>query len=233
MSSSLTVAVIGAGVAGLIAARELQQNGHRVTVYEKSDQLGGTWTYDPRVESDPLSLDPNREIIHNSLYSSLRTNHPRQIMRFSDYPFTKTYADPRNFPGHEEVLKFLNDFAEHFQLTELIRFNTDVVRVEQLVSSRNDKWIVESRMGELSREEIFEAVVVCNGHHTEPQVADFPQTFWYQELPKSLTFFKLQSYNINAIYNYELCYTCKEGSVRGFLYTTEGTKVRTPSSDSL
>lgn len=173
----LSVAVIGAGVAGLIAARELKRNGHQVTIFEKSGQLGGTWAYDSRVESDSLSLNPTREIVHTSLYSSLRTNHPRQIMRFSDYPFTRTYSDPSNFPGHEEVLRYLRDFAQHFQLVELIRFDTDVVRVERRVDSVGDEWVVEWRSGGLGREEAFEAVVVCNGHHTEPQVGHFPGQF--------------------------------------------------------
>ncbi|PON74406.1 LRR-domain containing protein [Parasponia andersonii] len=57
MGRAVSVAVIGAGVAGLC-------EGHRVVVYEKGNQVGGTWVYGPRVESDPLSLDPKREIVH-------------------------------------------------------------------------------------------------------------------------------------------------------------------------
>lgn len=174
MASSLKVAVIGAGVAGLAAARELLRHGHQVTIYEKAAQIGGTWLYDPRVESDPLGVDPIREIVHNSLYYSLRTNFPRHLMSFTDYPFTKVYLDPRNFPGHEEVLMYLNDFAEHFRLNELTRFSTEVIRVEKRVESMKDEWIVESKKDELNREEIFEAVVVCNGNYTEPRVANFP-----------------------------------------------------------
>ncbi|XP_047972668.1 flavin-containing monooxygenase FMO GS-OX-like 7 isoform X2 [Salvia hispanica] len=168
----LNVAVIGAGLAGLVAARALKTEGHRVVVYEKSERLGGTWAYDPRVESDPLSLDPDREIVHSSLYQSLRTNLPRQLMGFSDYPFS-TYGDPRTFPGHPEVLRFINEFAAEFRLAELIRFETEVVRVER-VDSRNDEWIVESRTREMSSNELFDAVVVCSGHHTIPKLADFP-----------------------------------------------------------
>ncbi|KAL2511460.1 Flavin-containing monooxygenase FMO GS-OX-like 3 [Abeliophyllum distichum] len=174
MAESQKVAVIGAGVAGLASARELKREGHRVVVYEKSDQLGGTWVYDPRVESDPLGLDPNREIVNGSLYFSLCTNLPRQLMGFSDYPFEiKKNGELKTFPGHEEVLTFLNEFARDFGLVELIRFNTEVVRVEH-VDSRNDQWMVESRMNELSLEEAFDAVVVCNGHHTQPRIADIP-----------------------------------------------------------
>jgi len=54
---SLQIAVIGAGMAGLLIARELKREGHRVIVFEKSNRLGGTWVYDPRVETDPLGLD--------------------------------------------------------------------------------------------------------------------------------------------------------------------------------
>ncbi|KAL0429049.1 UNVERIFIED_CONTAM: putative flavin-containing monooxygenase FMO GS-OX-like 11 [Sesamum radiatum] len=132
MAPPLKVAVIGAGVAGLTAARALKEEGLQVSVYEKSDRLGGTWVYDPRVESDPLGVDPDREVVHGSLYPSLRTNIPRQLMGFSDYPFgCRKNGDSRTFPCHEEVLNFLVELAEEFGLVELIRFNTEVVRVER------------------------------------------------------------------------------------------------------
>ncbi|KAF7137154.1 hypothetical protein RHSIM_Rhsim07G0030500 [Rhododendron simsii] len=179
MEISLKVAIIGAGVSGLVTARELLREGHRVVVYEKSNQPGGTWVYDTRVESDSLGLDPKREIVHCSLYSSLRTNLPRPLMGFSDYPFTdRVYGDPRNFPGHEEVLKFVKDFAREFGLTELIRFQTEVVRVERVESGNDDddddEWVVESRTSGASGEEEFQAVVVCTGHYAEPIVANLP-----------------------------------------------------------
>merc|ERR1711907_39528 len=39
------VAVIGSGPAGLAAAQQLRRAGHNVTVYEKSDRLGGLLIY--------------------------------------------------------------------------------------------------------------------------------------------------------------------------------------------
>ncbi|KAL3615578.1 hypothetical protein CASFOL_041239 [Castilleja foliolosa] len=174
MAPVLKVAVIGAGVSGLATAQALKTEGHQVVVYEKSDQLGGTWVYNPQVESDPLGLDPDREIIHSSLYYSLHTNLPYQLMGFSDYPFAiRKYSDSSVFPGHEEVLDFLNEFAREFGLVKLIRFKTEVVRVER-VGLRNDQWVVESRADKVSSDEVFDAVVVCNGHYTQPSLADFP-----------------------------------------------------------
>ncbi|KAL8528157.1 hypothetical protein ACS0TY_005823 [Phlomoides rotata] len=168
MAPQLKVAVIGAGVAVLAAARALKSEGHLPVIYEKSEKLGGTWVYDPEVESDPLGVDPNREIVHISLYHSLRTNLPRQLMGFSDNPFsTDKNRDPRTFPGHEEVLQFLNEFATHFGLIQLIRFQTKVVRVDH----RNHRWVVESTT---ITSHTFDALVVCNGHYTHPIVANFP-----------------------------------------------------------
>ena len=80
-------AVIGAGAAGLVAARELRSEGHDVTVFEQDSKLGGVWNYSEDVETDLLGLDPSRERIHSSLYSTVRTNLPREIMSFSDWPF--------------------------------------------------------------------------------------------------------------------------------------------------
>ncbi|MBA0831637.1 hypothetical protein Goarm_016090, partial [Gossypium armourianum] len=120
---------------------------------------GTAGSFKEKVESDLLGLDPNREIVHSSLYRSLRT-----IMGFTDYPFVKKEGgDPRSFPGHEEVLRFLEDFARDFGLMELIRFGHEVIRVER-VDETNHKWIVEFRTRETEPrwEEVFEAVVICN-----------------------------------------------------------------------
>ncbi|KEH19102.1 flavin containing monooxygenase FMO GS-OX-like protein [Medicago truncatula] len=165
------VAVIGAGVSGLVAAKELQQEGHNVVVFEKNNRVGGTWIYTPKTDSDPLSMDPARETVHSSVYHSLRTNLPRQIMGFLDYPLSKRESgDPRTFPGHEEVLRFLEEFAGEFGIHELTRFETEVVKVER----KENEWIVESRGGDSVSQEVFEAVVVCSGHFVEPRLAVVP-----------------------------------------------------------
>ena len=55
-----------------------------------------------------LGKDPHRRIVHSSLYKSLRTNLPREIMSFSDFPFIPEAMhgrskDPRRYPHHTEV----------------------------------------------------------------------------------------------------------------------------------
>jgi cation diffusion facilitator CzcD-associated flavoprotein CzcO len=73
------------------------------------------------------------------------------------------------------VLRYVEDFARDFGLVESIRFGQEVVRVER-VDEVSHEWVIESKSqgSESVEEEVFEAVVVCNGHHTEPRIAEFP-----------------------------------------------------------
>ncbi|KFK43477.1 hypothetical protein AALP_AA1G130100 [Arabis alpina] len=176
--NSCNVAVIGAGASGLVAARELRREGHTVTAFERQKLVGGLWVYNPRVEPDLLSLDPDRTTVHSSIYEALRTNLPRECMGFRDFPFVTRpedeSRDSRQYPDHKEVMKYLQDFAKEFEIEEMIRFETEVVRVEP-VDENNRKWRVRYKDSRgVSGEEIFDAVVVCNGHFTEPRLAHVP-----------------------------------------------------------
>ncbi|CAN6288828.1 unnamed protein product [Urochloa humidicola] len=174
-SVSLRLAVIGAGAAGLAAARELRREGHAPVVFERAAAVGGTWLYaPPATPSDPLGAAAT----HSSLYASLRTNLPRETMGFLDFPFVAAAvpgsADPRRFPGHEEVLRYLEAFARRFDLLRLVRFETEVLGVRR---DGHGRWAVTSRkLGDKGsgEEEVYDAVVVCNGHYTEPRIAVIP-----------------------------------------------------------
>lgn len=173
------VAVIGAGPAGLVAARELRREGHSVVVFEKQKQVGGTWIYTDEVESDPLSVDPTRSVVHSSVYRSLRINGTRECTGYRDFPFvvrSGVSRDPRRFPSHGEVLAYLKDFAKEFGIEEMVRFETEVVKVSPAAEEGIGKWRIESTEKEkkVRRDEIYDAVVVCNGHYTEPRVAHVP-----------------------------------------------------------
>ncbi|KAG2277336.1 hypothetical protein Bca52824_059891 [Brassica carinata] len=164
-TTSHHVAVIGAGAAG-----------HSVVVFERQKQVGGTWIYTDHVETDPLSVDPTRTVVHSSVYASLRTNLPRECMGYLDFPLVVRSGDPRRFPSHGEVLAYLQDFAKEFAIEEMIRFGTAVERVAPESEGGNRKWRVESTETEkrVRRDEVYDAVVVCSGHYTEPRLADIP-----------------------------------------------------------
>ena len=159
-----SVAVIGAGAAGLVTAWECRRAGHDVTVFEQSARVGGLWVYEDRTESDPLGQAPE-ERIHGSLYASLRTNLPRDLMAFEGYTFDGAGgghdAWPR-YPGHARVLEYLERFAADADVLPCIRFG----RAVGTVRPEGAGWRVDG--------EAFDAVAVCNGHFSEPLVPDLP-----------------------------------------------------------
>ncbi|KAH9607152.1 hypothetical protein KSS87_005077 [Heliosperma pusillum] len=173
--TSKMVAVVGCGAAGLVAAHELRKERHEVVVFERGTQLGGTWVYTPETEPDSLGLDPTRSIVHSSLYKSLRTNIPRELMGFRDFPFVASGLpdrDSRRYPKHEEVLKYLEDFACEFRLNDLIRYQSEVLFVGPEIEG---KWKVKSRRNNKDElDETYDNVVLSNGHFTEPRIADIP-----------------------------------------------------------
>tara|TARA_Y100000588_G_scaffold202968_1_gene216761 strand:+ start:80 stop:1333 length:1254 start_codon:yes stop_codon:yes gene_type:complete len=159
---SKKVAIIGAGPAGLVAARECLREGLEIQVFEKLDKVGGIWQYSEEVEDDLLGQN-SCTAVHGSLYASLRTNLPRKLMAFLDFPFEPKKVDSQ-FVGHKVVLEYLESFVEQFDLYQFVEFNREVKRVSPIGLGRW-KVIVDSEETE------FDAVMVCNGHFSNPRVA--------------------------------------------------------------
>ena len=217
------VAVVGAGAAGLAAARELLLEGHDVVVFERSRDVGGVWVYDPRIEAgdDFVRRDPNRDRVHSSMYASLRTNLPREVMGYASFPFTRSFSgDARRFCGHREVRAYLDAYCDFHSLRPKIRFGVEVVSAEPLfpldeTSADEKKAASEENLSDLSTPEAiaarggawgprwevvtkpasddetaaadhraaeaeanvtesFDALVVCNGHYSEPRAPSLP-----------------------------------------------------------
>ena len=69
MPAPVSQAVIGAGAAGLVATRELLREGHKVTVFEQNDNLGGIWNYQEECETEDLvGRNPKRKRVHSSMW---------------------------------------------------------------------------------------------------------------------------------------------------------------------
>lgn len=68
-SSKTRVAIIGAGVAGLVVARHVvsRPETYSLSMFEQTDQIGGTWVY-----TDETELDKNGLPVHSSMYRNLR-----------------------------------------------------------------------------------------------------------------------------------------------------------------
>ena len=162
---SVSVAVVGAGAAGLASVRALRREGLAVTAFEARPEAGGTWV-----------LEAGARGAQSSLYDSLRTNLPREVMGFQELPFT---GAPGTSPycGHREVRQYLEAYAEKFDLKRHIRFGERVVSARRAPrgggAGGRAGWLLEIDGGgeQKAYEETFDALMVCNGHYTE---ARFP-----------------------------------------------------------
>jgi cation diffusion facilitator CzcD-associated flavoprotein CzcO len=92
-SSECRVAVIGAGMSGLTAAKCLLDEGIRPVVFEQAATIGGLWNYSEELP-DGGSV----------MYRSVQANASTRTTAFSDFPFPDTLPD---FPRRSDMLAYL------------------------------------------------------------------------------------------------------------------------------
>ncbi|XP_041048545.1 flavin-containing monooxygenase FMO GS-OX-like 2 isoform X1 [Carcharodon carcharias] len=171
----LKVAVIGAGASGLCAAHHLlarPQIFAPPVVYELSDCVGGTWVYTDRVGKDDNGLP-----LHSSMYRDLRTNLPKEVMSFPDFPFD---IQPPSFIHHSDVKSYLERYTDHFEIQPHIKFCTYVELLNPVFGTTGDarnSWEVTSLNlnSHYRSTERFDSVIVCNGHYSDPFIPHIPE----------------------------------------------------------
>ncbi|XP_012283263.1 flavin-containing monooxygenase FMO GS-OX-like 4 [Orussus abietinus] len=172
-SAKVRVCVVGAGAAGLCAGRHLASDlvTWEPAIFEQTSQVGGTWVYDERTGTDEFGYP-----IHSSMYKHLKTNLPYKIMDFPDY--RNLLKDDYSSATHQEVLAYLQAYANHFDLYRFIKFNTRVENVRPVVNSDegHTKWQVRVKNVETHEIQVrdFDVVMVCNGHYFEPSIPAIP-----------------------------------------------------------
>lgn len=151
------VCIIGAGSSGLITSKKLKDQNIPHVCYEAGDQIGGNWTFK---NTNQMS----------AAYRSLHINTSRKKMEFKCFPMPDHLPD---FPHHSEIAKYFRDFADHFELWPNIKLNHKVTSTKRLDDGR---WQVATDNGTT---EIFDALIVANGHHWDPQMPEpaFPGNF--------------------------------------------------------
>ena len=100
--SGLSVCIVGGGIAGLLFAKKLSQNGASVTVYEKSLSFGGTWgelAYEgARVDIAGLVYWPSS--FGTPTFSNIFPTE-REISEQLDQVLSRFPSNVRLLPGHE------------------------------------------------------------------------------------------------------------------------------------
>lgn len=105
-----------------------------------------------------------------------RTNLPYQLMEFPEHPYPK---DTISFPPQAQVFKYLNSYADRFDLKKYIKLSQLVIRILPI---ENDKWeiIVKDLPSNTFNTLIYDVVFVCNGHFATPRYPNIPGTNDYK-----------------------------------------------------
>ncbi|WP_189030202.1 flavin-containing monooxygenase [Paenibacillus albidus] len=98
--------VIGGGQAGLASGYHLQKAGLDFMILEASDQPTGSWP---------------------QYYDSLKLFSPAQYSSLPGYPFPK---GPNEYPLRDEVIAYLREYAEKFQLPIKVKQKVERIDVE-------------------------------------------------------------------------------------------------------
>lgn len=155
MGLNQKVCIVGAGPSGIAATKTLVEKGLDVVCFEKGSGLGGIWRY-------------NNDNGMSSCYSSLHINTDKIISAYPDFPMPEGFPD---YPRHDQMLVYFENYVDHFNIRKNLRFNSEVTKVEK---NPNGGWDVTIKNGST---EHFTSVIVANGHHWDPYIPDFPGEF--------------------------------------------------------
>ena len=135
--------VIGAGMAGILAAIRLREAGYDdVVVYEKADRPGGTW--------------------RENTYPGLACDVPSH---FYSYSFAPNPEWTRRFSPGAEIQAYFLDVARRYGVNERTRFGQEIVRC----AFQNGRWHLETKDGTTDTADV---VIAAPGVLRPPKLPD-------------------------------------------------------------
>ena len=150
-----SVAIIGAGPGGLVAARYLQQEGFTPTIFDQNATLGGQWSATPGT---------------SGVWPAMRTNTSRIMTSFSDLPHPPGTAV---YPTNQQMHAYLERYAAKFNLTPAIHLNTRVEEISRNPSSEGWRIRTNPKDG-ATTDQIFSHVVIASGRYNKPSIPAIP-----------------------------------------------------------
>jgi 4-hydroxyacetophenone monooxygenase len=141
----LRVAVIGAGMSGLLAAHRLAQAGVDFVILEKDEDVGGTW--------------------FENTYPGCRVDNPNHNY---SYAFAQRHDWPLHFSTQDVLLDYFRHCADAFGLRPHIRFGTEVLSAAWSEADAHWTLQVRSRGGEEETLTV-DAVVSAVGQLNRPR----------------------------------------------------------------
>ncbi|KAL7919542.1 flavin-binding monooxygenase-like domain-containing protein [Trichoderma austrokoningii] len=141
------VCVVGTGATGLLAVKNLVEQGLSVRALEQSANLGGHWHH---------STDGEQV----SALAETRANMSKETNCFTDFPMPDDYP---SFPSAKQIGDYLEAYADKFELIKHIELSTTVTSIRR--DEEDGVWIVSTRHTKTGEEEEreYDRVVVATG----------------------------------------------------------------------
>ena len=147
------ICIIGAGPAGLAFARAFQVKGLAYDQFEAHSDVGGIWDI----------AQPGTPMYDSAHFISSKT-----MSGFEGFPFPEACPD---YPSHRQILTYIRDFSDAWNLRDQIQFNT---RVTDLDKQADGTWHVTLSSGETRP---YAAVVCAAGSTWHPRLAELSGDF--------------------------------------------------------
>ncbi|CAJ0604335.1 unnamed protein product [Cylicocyclus nassatus] len=96
-------------------------------------------------------------------------NTSKEMTAYSDFPPEPTMA---NFMHNSEMYRYLNNYADHYDLKKHIKFDHKVLDIERSNDYKETgQWTVTFEDGFGNKgTEVFDGVLLCSGHHALPRM---------------------------------------------------------------
>jgi len=141
------VAIIGAGLGGLAAGHELHERGiDDFVILDRGERLGGVW--------------------RENHYPNVACDTPIELYAFSFY---QGITWSQNFAAGSEILAYLEEFAERYDLTRRIALNADIISAQW--DEAEQCWTVTAADG---RTWTSRFVIWAGGLLSQPRFPDLP-----------------------------------------------------------
>lgn len=154
-----TVCIIGAGPSGITAAKNCKQNGISFDLFEKNNKVGGNWVFDS-------------DTGHSSVYENTHIISSKYLSEYEDFPMPEDYPD---YPRHDQLQQYFENYAKHFGIYEQIKFHHTI---DHVTKTKDDKWNVNYTNDQGKKQvKIYDYLMVCNGHHWMPKYPQYEGNF--------------------------------------------------------
>jgi cation diffusion facilitator CzcD-associated flavoprotein CzcO len=144
-NDQLRIAIIGAGMAGILAAIKLREAGYDdIVIYEKSDRLGGTW--------------------RENTYPGIACDVPAHLYTYSFEPNPEWSS---TFACGPEIQAYFERIARKYDVVRLMRFNEEV----PYCAFTDGRWRLRTASG---REDQADFIIAATGVLHHPHIAAIP-----------------------------------------------------------